>query len=60
MLASFARDLRLDIAFLSEGSIGELPAREMLAIMEPAFKAFNDAVVARQRRFAQRLRRWKV
>ena len=46
MLASFARDLRLDIAFLSEGSIGELPAREMLAIMEPAFKAFNDAVVA--------------
>ena len=45
-LASFTRDLSLDRAFVSEGAIGELPARELLAPVDTAFAAFNVAVTA--------------
>jgi hypothetical protein len=46
LIAAFARDLSIDRTFLSERAIGELPARELLATMDPAFKAFDDAVAA--------------
>ncbi len=46
MLATFARDLTIDRAFLSERAIGELPARELLGTLDPGLEAFNDAVAA--------------
>lgn len=45
-LASFERDLTVDPAFVSERAIDELPARELLAVLDPALRTFNEAVVA--------------
>jgi DNA repair ATPase RecN len=45
-LAAVARDASVDLAFVSESAIGELPAKELLSILEPSLEAFNDAVTA--------------
>lgn len=45
-LASFQRDLTLDRAFLSERALEELPAKDLLRSLDPAFEVFNAAVAS--------------
>ncbi len=45
-LDQFERDLTIDRAFLSDRSLEELPARELLASLNLSFGAFNEAVTA--------------
>jgi DNA repair ATPase RecN len=45
-LAAVARDASVDLAFVSGTAIGELPARELLAALDPSLEAFNGAVAA--------------
>jgi DNA repair ATPase RecN len=42
----FERDLLLDRAFLSERALEDLPARELLARLEPSFASFNDSAAS--------------
>jgi DNA repair ATPase RecN len=45
-LEQFERDLTVDRAFLSDRSLEELPAKELLTSLNQSFGAFNDAVTS--------------
>jgi DNA repair ATPase RecN len=70
-LGAFERELTIDRAFLSERSLDELPAREILGSLDSAFASFNDAVTIAsatlskqlddlQRAIAEVRARWRV
>lgn len=46
ILDTFERDLTLDRAFLSDRSLEELPAKDLLSSLDRSFSAFNEAVAA--------------